>query len=414
MGPSIISPEQTGGGPIKCWAKDYVDGKPVLKLESEAIIQASNAARLSCVFKHVSLMPDAHTGHGVPVGTVLPLRNAVCPNAVGVDIGCGMAAWNTGIPVSSIDVRKFMVNIKESIPHSEGKNRSNSDLWLSDKRVKDTISALDGEIEEAKESCKTLDYPDYKLIKCQLGTLGGGNHFIELQQDKNGIAWIMLHSGSRGYGAQLAKKFHHLAIQTCNRYHTKLPTEQLAFLPADSNEGQCYITNLLAAQNYALVNRKLMMIICQHFIREQEFKTNPLSEVINIHHNYAALEHHYGVDVWVHRKGATLARKTTIGIIPGSMCSKSYIVSGLGNSESFSSCSHGAGRNFSRREAKRRIADGLDPSQESQLKNIELYGVETAHDELGSAYKSIDEVMENQKDLVEIKTELFPVAVLKG
>jgi len=414
--PVVIPQDQTGGVHIKCWAKsiDPETGKPTLNIEEKAIRQASEAARLPCVFHHVALMPDAHTGFGVPVGCVLPLDNAVSPNAVGVDIGCGMCAWNSGIKVVDLDIKKLMTTIAADIPVGEGKNRSNSDLWLGHKRIVSHIADVEKKVEEAKELCKTLDYPEWSRAKVQIGTLGGGNHFIELQQDAEGNAWFMLHSGSRGLGAQLAKKFHHLAVMTCRKYHTRLENEELAFLPADSNEGQWYIASLLAAQDYALANRLLMMICCQDAIREQYFNTNPVKEIINIHHNYATIEHHYGRNVWVHRKGATLARKTTTGIIPGSMCSKSYIVKGMEHSDSFSSCSHGAGRPYSRTEAKKRIAEGIDPPQHQQLNGVELFGVKEAHDELGSAYKNIDIVMSNQKDLVSIQTELLPVAVLKG
>jgi tRNA-splicing ligase RtcB len=325
-----------------------------------------------------------------------------------------MCAWNSGIKVADLDIKKLMTAIAADVPVGEGKNRSRSDLWLGHKRIIDHIADVEKKVEEAKEFCKTLDYPAWCRAKIQIGTLGGGNHFIELQQDAEGNAWFMLHSGSRGFGAQLAKKFHHLAVKTCKRYYTRLPNEELAFLPADSDEGQWYIASLLAAQDYALVNRKLMMICCQEAVREQYHQTAALKDIINIHHNYATIEHHHGENVWVHRKGATLARKTTVGIIPGSMCSKSYIVKGKENPDSFNSCSHGAGRNFSRTTAKKRIADGLDPSQASQLGSVELYGVQEAHDELGSAYKSIDVVMNNQKDLVDIQIELLPVAVLKG
>jgi tRNA-splicing ligase RtcB len=416
LGPVVIPPDQTGGVPVKCWAKqvDQETGKPILALEEKAIRQASEAARLPCAYRHVALMPDAHTGFGVPVGCVLPLENAVSPNAVGVDIGCGMCAWNSGIKVADLDARKLMIAIKDDIPVGEGKNRSNSDLWLGHKRIVEHIADVEKKVEEAKNLCKTLDYPDWSKAKIQVGTLGGGNHFIELQQDAEGNAWFMLHSGSRGLGAQLAKKFHHLAVMTCRKYFTRLPNEELAFLPADSNEGQWYIASLLAAQDFALANRLLMMIVCQEALREQYHQTNPLKDIINIHHNYATIEHHFGRNVWVHRKGATLARKTTVGIIPGSMCSKSYIIKGQDHPESFSSCSHGAGRPFSRTEAKKRIAEGIDPPQIQQLGNVELYGVREAHDELGSAYKNIDTVMNNQKDLVDIQVELIPVAVLKG
>lgn len=417
LGPVVIPPEVTGGVPVKCWTKD-VDpdtGKPVLNLEEGAVRQASEAARLPCVYRHVALMPDAHTGFGVPVGSVLPLENAISPNAVGVDIGCGMCAWNSGIKLADLDVRKLMVAIKDDIPVGEGKNRTRSDLWLGHKRIKQEIKDVEQKVEEAKNLCKTLDYPEWSRANVQIGTLGGGNHFIELQQDAEGNAWFMLHSGSRGLGAQLAKKFHHLAVMTCRKYFTRLPNEELAFLPADSQEGQWYIASLLAAQDYALANRHLMMIVCQEALREQQWAgANPVKDIINIHHNYATIENHFGKNVWIHRKGATLARRTTTGIIPGSMCSRSYIVKGKENPESFNSCSHGAGRNFSRTTAKKRIAEGLDPSQSSQLGAVELYGVRDAHDELGSAYKNIDVVMENQKDLVDIHTELKPVAVLKG
>ena len=416
LGPVVIPPEQTGGVPVKCWTKDKdpETGKPILNLEEGAIRQASEAARLPCVFRHVALMPDAHTGFGVPVGSVLPLVNAISPNAVGVDIGCGMCAWNSGIKVADLDVRKLMTTIKEDVPVGEGKNRTNSDLWLGHKRIVDHIADVEKKVQEAKELCKTLDYPEWGRARIQIGTLGGGNHFIELQEDGEGNAWFMLHSGSRGLGAQLAKKFHHLAVQTCKKYYTRLPNEELAFLPTDSDEGQWYIASLLAAQDYALANRLLMMICCQEAVREQHHQTNPLKDIINIHHNYATIENHFGQNVWIHRKGATLARKTTVGIIPGSMCSKSYIVKGKENSDSFNSCSHGAGRPFSRTEARKRIAAGIDPPQHQQLGKVELFGSEDVHDELGSAYKDISTVMFNQQDLVDIQTELHPVAVLKG
>ncbi len=415
-GPVVIPQDQTGGVHIMAWTKsiDPDTGKPVLNLEEGAIRQASEAARLPCVFHHVALMPDAHTGFGVPVGSVLPLKNAISPNAVGVDIGCGMCAWNSGVKVKDLDIKKLMIDIKDNIPVGSGGDRSNSDLWIDSSRFKETLNDVQSKFESAKERCKTLDYPEWGKARVQLGTLGSGNHFYEIQEDSEGNAWIMLHSGSRGLGAQLAKKFHHLAVKTCRKYYTKLPNEELAFLPADSEEGQWYIESLLAAQDYALANRFLMLIVGQEMIRSQIHKTNPLKEYINIHHNYAVLENHFGENVWIHRKGATLARKITTGIIPGSMCSKSYIVKGLENPLSFNSCSHGAGRNFSRTEAKKRIASGLDPSQASQLGKVELYGVREAHDELGSAYKSIDIVMENQKDLVDIQVELKPIAVLKG
>lgn len=394
--PKVIPPEETGGVPVKYWATELEDG---------AYRQACATARLPCIFKHLALMADAHTGFGVPVGSVLALKNAISPNAVGVDIGCGMCAWDSGINLGAIDVRKFMVALKENIPHGEGKDRKNTDNWLGHDRIKNYIKELE-------QNWQTTE--SWPNARNQIGTLGGGNHFIELQVDDSQNIWLMLHSGSRGFGAKVAKRFHHLAVQKCRQYHTKLSTEELAFLPTDSDEGQAYINELNVAQKYAYYNRLLMMIVAQELLKEQHFQSNPVKDIINIHHNYATIENHYGENVWVHRKGATLARQTTTGIIPGSMCTQSYIVEGRGNQESFNSCSHGAGRNFSRTTAKKRIKEGLDPSQSEQLGSIELYGTREAHDELGSAYKDIDVVMENQKDLVEIKTRLKPVAVLKG
>jgi tRNA-splicing ligase RtcB len=359
-------------------------------------------------------MPDGHTGFGVPVGAVVPTRRAIIPNAVGVDIGCGMTYWNTGINKSQFNIRELMMAIKDGVPFGEGKNRTRSDLWLSHERIKDSLDEMSNEYDQVMSEFKTSDPPLWKDAIIQLGTLGQGNHFLSAEEDEQGNLCILLHSGSRGLGAQVAKKFHYKAVALCRKYHTRLPTEELAFMPDDSPEGLEYIAWLNLAQKFAYNNRFLMMIVAQHYVREQVWQTNPTKDIINIHHNYAAIENHFGENVWVHRKGATLARNTTTGIIPGSMCTKSYIVKGKGNPESFNSCSHGAGRNFSRTEAKKRIAAGIDPPQHQQLANVELYGVREAHDELGSAYKDINVVMANQADLVDILTELKPVATLKG
>lgn len=368
--------------PIKIWATN---------LEQKALDQAIMAANLPCVFSHVAVMADGHAGFGVPIGSVLALKGAICPNAVGVDIGCGVYALNTGIHISKIDVESLMKEISQNIPVGEGKIRKENDKWFEKYKfsVNDSLNPL------------------------HLGTLGGGNHFIELQIDKDGNSWFMIHSGSRGPGAKIATEYHKKAVNLCKKYYTKLPTESLAFLIEDSQEGQDYILALAQAENFAEYNRQMMMSICCDILKSRVSGFEELFSV-NIHHNYAEKENHFGENVWVHRKGATLARKETVGAIPGSMCSYSYIVEGKGNKESFNSCSHGAGRNFSRTEAKRRIKEGIDPSQETQLGKVKLFGVNEAHDELGSAYKNIDEVMENQKDLVQTKVQLFPVAVLKG
>jgi len=245
-----------------------------------------------------------------------------------------------------------------------------------------------------------------------LGTLGGGNHFIEIQKGDDGHIWIMIHSGSRNLGFKVANYYNKLAIGLNEKWHTSVPREwELAFLLTDSDEGQAYIKEMQYCVEYALANRRLMM---ERVIQSVANNTNQtgFDEMINIAHNYASLEHHYGKDVWVHRKGATLARKGTVGIIPGSQGTASYIVEGLGNKESFESCSHGAGRKMGRKQAQREL--NLEEEQ-AKLKGI-LHSVRGIKDldEASGAYKDIKTVMENQKDLVKILVELKPLAVVKG
>lgn len=405
-GPLTI-PASTAGGSvhIHAWTKKLdSNGNTVLNIEDAALKQAYEASQLPCVFHHVSLMADSHVGYGVNIGCVLPLKDAICPNAVGVDIACGLAAINTGILVKDVNVDFVMQNIAKMVPHGNDKRKvgdvvhSYSNASFEFGTLFDTLADVDSR----RELCET-----------QLGTLGGGNHFLSMEKDETGNLWFMVHSGSRGFGAKIADHYHKLAVSMCEKWHTKLPNTDLAFLPTSTDEGREYIHWQKVATEYAFLNRKMMLevaLMCLH----GQMSPPDLTGMINIHHNYAALENHFGHNVWVHRKGATLARKGTVGIIPGSMCTKSYIVTGLGNPQSFDSCSHGAGRNFSRTEAKKRVAAGLDPSQEVQLGSVKLYGVTEAHDELGSAYKNLDEVMINQKDLVQITTELTPVATLKG
>tara|TARA_B100001778_G_scaffold334984_1_gene350345 strand:- start:20555 stop:21835 length:1281 start_codon:yes stop_codon:yes gene_type:complete len=416
---AVLPPEETGGRPVKIWAVEYSDelGRYIPAIGENTRLQVGMVARLPCAHGHIALMPDAHYGKGVPIGCVLPTKGAIIPNAVGVDIGCGMCAWNSGVLANDLDVRKLMVEWKELIPHGEGKSHSGKADVLSEPKFKKAADELaQRHAVMADEHGKFEAPPDFERFRCQLGTLGGGNHFVELQKDSSGIAWIMIHSGSRGYGAQTAKQHHNAAKAICSRYFSKLETQDLAYLPIDCAEGQYYIEAMQIAQDFAYQNRAAMMRAAQSALRDQVHQTNPLADFINIHHNYAAQENHGGENVWVHRKGATLARPQTIGIIPGSMTTKSYIVKGKGNKDSMNSCSHGSGRNFSRTEAKRRVKEGVDPSQESQLgkANVELYGTRNAHDELGTAYKDVGAVMENQADLVDIETELKPIAVLKG
>lgn len=393
--------------PVKIWATN---------VEEQTKIQAIEVASLPNIHSHVALMPDTHLGKGVPIGCVLPLKRAISPNAVGVDIGCGMCAWKTDVPLEGFDVNAFMKKITENVP-AGFRQRSKNDSWLSHELILDEVKDILDRFNEIGEKSPIPWRGDEPLISKalkQIGTLGGGNHFYELQVDKDGIMWIMIHSGSRGIGAITASHFHDKALGLCNKWFTDIPNPDLAFLPEDDIEGQRYIERMKWCQDYALFNRKVMLFVGQMLMRDMVGKTNNRNDFINIHHNFAQLENHFGQNVWVHRKGATPARPNIVGIIPGSMCSKSYIVSGKAEKDSFSSCSHGAGRSFSRTQARKRVEDGTDPSQSSQLGSVKLFGTENAHDELGSAYKDISVVMQNQDDLVDIKIELSPVAVIKG
>ena len=377
--------------PIKMWADE---------VESNAERQIRNLANLPFAFHHIAIMPDCHTGYGMPIGGVLATKGVIIPNAVGVDIGCGMCAVKTSLNEITRGVLKNIVGIiRTSIPlgFEHYKHKQPADL-MPDKKAEYVV------VEREWENALT-----------QLGTLGGGNHFMELQRGNDGKIWIMLHSGSRNIGKQVADHYNRAAKKLNEKIEPKLPLNfDLAFLPVESNLGQSYIAEMNFCIQFALNNRKKMMeIICG--ICSEEFKGGIAFEpMINIEHNYARFENHFGQDVWVHRKGATLATKGTLGIVPGSQGTKSYIVRGLGNPESFMSCSHGAGRTMSRHEAIRVL------SVESETKELEkqhiLHSIRSKKDldEAPSAYKDITKVMEAQKDLVEIVTELSPLAVIKG
>ena len=378
--------------------------------EEEAIKQAKNLANLPFAFHHIALMPDTHAGYGMPIGGVLATTDVIIPNAVGVDIGCGMCAVRSSIKFEdfNIDILKkifggsaeYHGGIRSSIP--TGINRQKKDQeWEGFDRAPD-IEVIQSELNNSRK---------------QLGTLGGGNHFIEVQAGSDGFIWIMLHSGSRNFGYKIAKTYNELAQNLCTKWYSNVPPfkgeDGLAFLPIDTKEGQEYITAMNYALDFALANRLNMIEACK---REFENIVSNINwdEVINIHHNYATIENHFGRNVWIHRKGATSAREGQIGIIPGSQGTSSYIVKGLGNSESFMSCSHGAGRTMSRNKAENNL--NLD----DEIKRLNDMGVlhsirnKKDLDEAPSAYKDIDIVMEEQKDLVEILIKLKPLGVIKG
>ena len=381
--------------PVKIWARTVAPS---------AFKQIMNLSTLPFVFHHLAFMPDVHAGVGMTIGGVLATKGAVIPNAVGVDIGCGMCAVKTNIRVEELSgdlLRKgFMRGIRKQIPVGMEHQKEAQDEALMPQGFDiDSMAVVSRQYVSALK---------------QIGTLGGGNHFIELQKDQDGWMWIMLHSGSRNLGLQVAEHHDKIARRLNAQWFSRVdPGIGLAFLPVGSKEFKDYWTEMDYCVKFALANRQLMMDRICGVIRDCAPDTE-FEPMINIAHNYAAWEHHFDEDVIVHRKGATRAREGEVGIIPGSQGTKSYITEGLGNPDSFMSCSHGAGRRMSRTEAVRTL--DLKAEQEKlEAKGI-VHGVRYQKDleEASSAYKDIDEVMANQADLARITTALEPIAVIKG
>lgn len=396
----VISTEKL---PIKMWLNDIEDG---------ALEQAKNLANLPFAFKHIAIMPDSHQGYGMPIGGVLATKGVIIPNAVGVDIGCGMCAVKTSLTnLDTETLKHIMGEIRKVIPVGFNKHKEKQDRkYLPNLEKSDPNNYSNMYLDIMPEICRR----EYNNALKSLGTLGGGNHFIEIQKGSDGHIWIMIHSGSRNLGKQVADHYNKIAIELNKKWYSSVDVKQeLAFLPLDSDEGQTYINEMNYCVDFALANRKLMMENIKA-IFDRACSYPEYDEMINIAHNYARMENHFGENVMVHRKGATLATEETIGIIPGSQGTKSYIVKGKGNPESFNSCSHGAGRKMGRGQATR------DLNLEEEIKKLDDMGVIHAIrgnkdlDEAPSAYKDIDEVMENQKDLVEVLVELKPLGVIKG
>ena len=395
--------EETLRVPIRSWCE---------KPEKEAMEQAMNLANHPVVERHVALMPDCHTGYGMPIGGVIAARNAVLPSAVGVDIGCGMVAVQTNLPAERLSEmsarRAVMEAVKARVPLGEGVAHQHKQEWEGFERYIDVNGAETG-------------FPS-NLDRRNLGTLGGGNHFIEMQRDGEGFVWLMIHSGSRNLGARVEKHYQEIAKRLCASFHVALPDRELPFLPMDIQEGRDYFRDMTFALEYALENRRRMMAVFKEALAEAAPETEFLQEV-NIHHNYAAIEYHLGDNFYVHRKGATSAKEGEIGIIPGSMGTASYIVRGLGNPLSFMSCSHGAGRAMSRTaaccnltvEACDAAMEGIVHDRWGKFKGFKghLRGL-TDLSEAPQAYKPIDEVIAAEADLVEPLVRLMPLAVLKG
>ena len=386
------------GIPIKSWI-----GKDEYYRDVPMVQQCENLSKLPFAFRHVFLAPDGHCGYGMPIGGVLATKGVVICNAVGVDIGCGMCAVKTSLKVDQLDtatLKKIMGEIRKVVPVGFGHHQEPQAIAGMPYR-------------EAFNVYPIIDREHQSSLH-QLGTLGGGNHFIEIQKDSNDFVWIMIHSGSRNLGKKVADYYNGLAVALNEKWFSSVPTKwELAFLPMDSGEGQAYLREMNYCVDFALANRKLMMDrvlgvvndVCGGF---------EVSEEVNIAHNYAKMENHFGQNVMVHRKGATLAQDGTIGIIPGSQGSKSYIVRGKGNPESFMSCSHGAGRRMGRKEACRTL------NLEEEIRKMDEKGIihgmrnQDDLDESTAAYKDIDVVMACQADLVDVVETLTPMAVIKG
>lgn len=405
---------------IKMWT----DGVPV---EGEAISQLQRMAALPIIYKHLAIMPDVHIGRGATVGSVIPTLKAIIPAAVGVDIGCGMIAVRTSLTTNDLpdSLTNLRIKLEEKIPHggpgikgSWGHTRYTN--WERiPQLVKNEYKSLKDELKIINSEEKVVaNNKDMSLQ--QLGTLGGGNHFVEICLDKGedndnklSNVWIMLHSGSRGIGNRIGTHYIKLAAQEL--YEKKgiiLSDKNLSYLTDDSENFNKYVRALLWAQKYAYINRRVMMVHALEALKEIISKDFSYDEKgINCHHNYVQLEHHFNQDVWVTRKGAVSAKKDELGIIPGSMGAKSFIVRGKGNEESFHSCSHGAGRQFSRGEAKRRFS--LEDHAKATL-GVECRKDVGVLDETPAAYKDIDQVMEAQKDLVDIVYELKQIVCVKG
>lgn len=378
--------------PIKLWLDEIEDG---------ALQQCKNIANLPFLYKHFAVMPDSHEGYGMPIGGVMATDGVIIPNAVGVDIGCGMCAINTGLEeISREDLLKIVEKIKQIVP-----------LGFEHHKLPQSKELMpQGYDLDALHIVKS----QYQSALHQIGTLGGGNHFIEIQKGSDGNIWIMIHSGSRNIGLKVAEHYNKIAVFQNELYYSGVDKKvQLAFLPIKTKEARDYMNEMKFCVDFALANRTLMM---NNIIKCFEETVGILNthEMINIAHNYARWENHFGKNVIVHRKGATSAKEGEIGIIPGSMGSKSYIIEGLGNPESFMSCSHGAGRKMGRRQAIKTLSMDEEVSTlNSQGIIHDLDSIEKLDEATGS-YKDIDVVMDNQKDLVKILVELKPLAVIKG
>lgn len=398
--------------PIKMWTH----GVPV---EESATEQLRNVASLPFIHKHIAVMPDVHWGRGATVGSVIPTKGAIVPAAVGVDIGCGMMAQRTTLVASDLPdtLLPLRTEIERLIPHGRTNNGGPGDRGAWHEPRAAAVAALDSPLADRlgvlfDKHPKLRGQWDARRLCSHLGTLGTGNHFVEVCLDEEQRVWVMLHSGSRGIGNRIGTYFIERAKEDMRRWFINLPDADLAYIPQGSGLFDDYVKAVSWAQEYAVLNRRLMMGAALTALSEKVSK--PFScdcEAVNCHHNYVSWEHHFGENVIVTRKGAVRAREGELGIIPGSMGARSFIVRGKGNAESFCLCSHGAGRAMSRGAAKKKfsLADHA-----AAMEGIEARLDADVIDETPGAYKDIWDVMAAQSDLVSIEHTLRQVLVVKG
>ncbi|MDT0501115.1 RtcB family protein [Halomonas sp. PAR7] len=384
---SVITTEAL---PIKLWLE-------ARQLDEGALEQARDLANLPYAFRHIAIMPDSHQGYGMPIGGVLATRDALVPNAVGVDIGCGMCSLRTSLDaIETVDLKAIMGLIRETVPVGAARHEAPQDeAWMP-----------------KREGHLPIVESEYDRALYQIGTLGGGNHFIEVQKGSDGHIWIMIHSGSRNLGYTVANHYHAQAKRLNEAEGERVP-QGLAHLPATSADFALYRDEMNYCIAFALANRRLMMERVKQAFAEV-LPGIEFSHFINKPHNFAAEEEHFGERVIVHRKGATRARAGEWGMIPGSQGTRSFLVRGKGESDSFASCSHGAGRVMSRAQARRRLDFKEEVKQLKQRGVLHALHGRKDLDEAPGSYKDIDAVMRNQTDLVEVEVVLEPLAVIKG
>lgn len=409
-----VMSNEDGKGLVKAWTNGVV-------FEDGAEQQVRNAASMPFIYKWVAVMPDVHKGIGATVGSVIPTKGAIIPAAVGVDIGCGMMAVQTSLKAEDLpdSLKKMRRTIEKACPHGFVSNPISGHVkggW-NESKVPDSVISKWNDLKAGYDQLMDLhpkaNGKNNKNPALQIGSLGGGNHFIEICLDESKNVWVMLHSGSRGVGNRIGSYFIELARKDMQKWMINLPDRDLAYFPEGTDHFNDYFSAVSWAQSYARCNREAMMINIIDAIRKEcklpEFTTDKMA--VNCHHNYVERENHFGNNVLVTRKGAVRARKDELGIIPGSMGARSYIVRGKGNKESFCSCSHGAGRVMSRTQAKKTFTV---KDQVKATEGVECRKDKDVIDEIPMAYKDIDAVMKAQSDLVEIVHTLKQVVCVKG